>query len=84
MKEIKKPAIKEILPKVKCPICKGKGLLPKPTAGKWGKSVTKRVMCRLLRKEGYTYRAIMRFLNLKSPRSVAQYLYPSKIKKETK
>ena len=59
---------------MKCPICKGKGKLEEPTAHKWGKVIDKKIMCRLLRKAGYSYRQIMRFLDLKSPRSIAQYL----------
>ena len=59
---------------MKCPICKGKGKLEEPVTSEWRRVITKKIMCRLLRKEGYSYRQIMRFLDLKSPRSIQQYL----------
>ena len=59
---------------MKCPICKGKGELAEPHS-KWvGKVADKKVMARLLRKEGYSIRQIMRFLGYKSPESVQSLL----------
>ena len=56
--------------KIKCPICKGKGELPKPR-GKHGKRIIDNaIMANLLRDAGYSLREIGGFLGYKSPRSV--------------
>lgn len=55
---------------IKCPICKGSGRLPKSYDHRKLKVIDKKVMAKLLRKEGYSIREIMRFLEYKSPRSV--------------
>lgn len=52
-----------------CPICKGTGSLPTPAHQEIDKA--KANVARLLKKEGYSIRQIMRFLNYKSPRSVS-------------
>ena len=57
----------------KCPVCKGKGSLEEPEKHKINKSVTNRVMARLLKKDGYSVRQIMRFMNYKSPNSIQRY-----------
>ncbi len=54
----------------KCPICKGTGNLPESYSHKKLKTIDKKVMAKLLSKEGYSIRQIMRFLEYKSPRSV--------------
>lgn len=54
--------------KIKCPICKGKGEIPRPARER--RLVDNRVMARLLSDAGYSVREIMRFLGYKSPRSV--------------
>lgn len=55
---------------MKCPICKGKGELAKS----WGNKPDNRIMTKLLRKEGYSFREIMKFLNYKSPNSIRKLL----------
>lgn len=55
---------------IKCPICKGSGHLPKSYDHRKLKVIDKKVMANLLRKEGYSIREIMRFLEYKSTRSV--------------
>lgn len=54
-----------------CPICKGRGEITPPRRKG---TPDNRVMAGLLRKEGYSIREIMRFLNYKSPRSVQELL----------
>ena len=60
--------------RMKCPICKGTGKIEKP----FHSYITKRIMARLLKKEGYSIRQIMKFLDYKSPQSIQGLL-----KKET-
>lgn len=54
--------------KIKCPICKGKGFIIEPNPK--DRMINNSIMAKLLRKEGYTIRQIMRFLEYKSPRSI--------------
>lgn len=58
---------------MKCPICK-KGEIKNPK--KWLRKglPDKRIMGRLLRKEGYSFREIMRFLGYKSTNSVVKLI----------
>jgi hypothetical protein len=57
----------------KCPLCKGKGELSEPL--RFGhRVIDNSVMAKLLRKEGYSLREIMRFLQYNSPNSVAKLL----------
>jgi len=51
---------------IECPICKGKGKIENP----FHRYIVKRIMAKMLRKQGYSYRQIMRFLGYKSPRSI--------------
>jgi hypothetical protein len=63
---------------MKCPICKGTGELKEPHARWVGKVADKKVMAILLRKEGYSIRQIMKFLEYKSPESVQSLLKTNK------
>jgi hypothetical protein len=57
---------------LKCPICKGKGVINKPVPK--DRMINNAIMTKLLRKEGYTIRQIMRFLEYKSPQSIQRLL----------
>lgn len=59
---------------IKCPICKGIGELPETKKKDGQRIIDNKTMIKLLEKEGYSYREIMRFMNFKSTRSVAYYL----------
>ncbi|KKN70013.1 hypothetical protein LCGC14_0434600 [marine sediment metagenome] len=54
---------------MKCPICKGKGIIDKPN-GINANVALKHEAVAILYKEGYGIRQIQRLLNYKSPRSV--------------
>lgn len=59
--------------KIKCPICKGSGLIKKPPTSA-GCTDLKVKAAKLLRKEGFSIRAIAHFMNYKSPRGVTYLL----------
>lgn len=59
---------------IKCPICKGSGKLPETYDHRKLRVLDKKIMAKLLRKEGYSIREIMRFLEYKSTRSVSDLL----------
>ena len=61
--------------KIKCPICKGKGVLEEPSPYKKNvkKTINNKIMTKLLKKEGYSVRQIMKFLGYKSPNSIQRY-----------
>jgi murein L,D-transpeptidase YcbB/YkuD len=56
---------------IKCPVCNGNAVLPKPIRNAPRRTIQKTIMAKLLRDAGYTMREIMEFLEYKSPRSVA-------------
>lgn len=58
----------------KCPICKGRGKIPMSHKAIKERSINKGIMAKLLRKEGYSIRQIMRFLEYKSTLSVTRLL----------
>lgn len=57
----------------KCPICKGKGIIKSPSL-KAKKLRDKKDIAKILRKEGYSMREIMRLMNYKSTRSISLLL----------
>lgn len=62
--------------KEKCPICKGKGVIDAP-ALRNKEMKAKKDIAKILQREGYSMREIMRLMNYKSTRSVT-YLLESK------
>lgn len=58
----------------KCPICKGSGELEKPYGQTRDLVEVKKKMAKVLRKNGYSYRQIQRFLGYKSPRSIQDFI----------
>lgn len=56
----------------KCPICKGSGVIPEPYQEQRNKFISDAIMTKLLRKEGYSFRQIMRFLGYKSSNSIVR------------
>ena len=60
---------------MKCPICKGSGLLKNPLTSK-----TKQEAVLILIKNGFTLRMTQRLLGYKSPRSVSVILENNKLK----
>lgn len=59
--------------KIKCPICKGKSEIEAPHLQQ-KMMRQKQDFVKILRKEGYSIREIMKVLGYKSPRSVAVLL----------
>lgn len=59
---------------MKCPICKGKGCLPKPHQHKRDLTAERRKMAKTLRDAGYSLRQIRDCIGWKSVRSVTQTL----------
>lgn len=57
----------------RCPICKGSGLLDCPTLRN-KEMKAKKDIAKILRKEGFSMREIMRLMNYKSPQSVTKLL----------
>ena len=58
-----------------CPICKGCGVIEIPHVYKIKKAINKKIMAKLLRKEGYSMRQIQVFLDYKSPRSIHKIIH---------
>lgn len=58
---------------MKCPVCKGKGEIANPKQDKDFERVKVR-MTKVLRKEGFSIREIMKLLGYKSPRSIMENL----------
>ena len=57
---------------IKCPICQGSGKINKAVTAR--ETIELKIKAaKLLKKEGFSIRAIMQFMNYKSPRAV-QYL----------
>lgn len=56
-----------------CPICKGTGKIKLPYTQTTDDVILKKMMAKVLRKEGFSVRQIMKFLGYKSPRSVARF-----------
>jgi len=57
-----------------CPLCKGRGKLKMPFRYKVDRVAMNKVMAKLLRKEGYSIRQIMKYLKYKSTQSVVMLL----------
>lgn len=58
----------------KCILCKGTGELPIAYGNRKSDIELKKEIAKKLRKEGYSIRQIMRFVDYKSPNSVAKTL----------
>ena len=56
---------------IRCPICKGRGKIERPSRHTGDR---KKEAVRLLIKEGFSYREVMRLLDYKSPGSVQKAL----------
>jgi hypothetical protein len=54
---------------IKCPICKGAGIVPPPQSSRIGMHELKRGAAVVLRQKGYGVRQIQRLLGYKSPHS---------------
>ena len=59
----------------RCPICGGSGELPESYKNKSQKVINNKIMARVLKKEGYSVRQIMKFMDYKSPNSVQKFLH---------
>ena len=59
---------------MKCPICKGTGEIEEPKSKRAGKVVDNRIMASLLKKEGYSFRQIQKFLGYKSVGAIQNLL----------
>lgn len=62
----------EMETEIKCPVCKGDGIIKK-SQKKYSDKKLKRECANILREHGYSIREIMKLLGYKSPRAV-QYL----------
>lgn len=58
---------------IKCPICNGSGKITKPKTLAEEKKLKEKAIL-ILHKQGFSYSAIMNFMNYKSKRSVAYYI----------
>jgi len=58
---------------MKCPVCKGKGIVNTPRNLEQEISLREKTV-RALRKQGYTFHAIMHIVGYKSPQSISKIL----------
>lgn len=62
---------------INCPICNGIGKITKPKTFAEEKKLKEKAI-NILHEQGFSIRAIMNFMNYKSPRAVAHYLNKNK------